>query len=66
MTEICNKILLIFQLTHDRAIQICNRAEVPQSRLKLVEAEKLFVTLKGEQALKHGMKRSLQQVCAEC
>ena len=66
MTEICNKILLIFQLTHDKAIRICYGAKVPQSRPKLAEVEKLFATLKGEEDLKYSMKRSLQQVGAEC
>ena len=66
MTEICNKILLIFQLTHDKAIRICNGDKVPQSRPKLAEVEKLFATLKGEEDLKYSMKRSLQQVGAEC
>ena len=66
MTEICNKILLIFRLTHDKEIWICNGAKVSQSRLKLAEVEKLFATLKGEEDSKYGMKRRLQQVGAEC
>lgn len=40
--------IIIFQLTHDKAIRICNGVKVPQSRLKLPEFEKIFAALKGK------------------
>lgn len=41
--ELWNKIFLFFLLTNDKDIRICNGTEVPQSRLKLLEADLFFI-----------------------